>query len=75
MLRYMLNVLLQAFVQLVTQHVDTLEEVVAKAERDLEPSKLRRVLSGSFKFVSWCVCPPACIHTVRYTKSRVLQFQ
>lgn len=62
MLCYMLNVLLQAFVQLVTQHVDTLEEVVAKAERDLEPSKLRRVLSGSFKFVSG-----VCAHLHAFT--------
>lgn len=41
----------QAFVNMVAQSVDSLEEVVAKAERDLDPSKLRKVFSSLPKLV------------------------
>jgi hypothetical protein len=36
---------IEAFIQIVTSNVDQLEMAVGKAERDLEPSKLRKVMS------------------------------
>ena len=48
--------------KLVTQHVDTLEEAVAKAERDLDPSKLRKVFTAFPKLVCVCACVCVCVH-------------
>ena len=42
----------QAFVSVVTQRVNALEEAVSKAEKDLEPSKFRKVFSSFPKLVS-----------------------
>lgn len=52
MFGFCFRTLLQVFIQLVTRHVDTLEDAVVKAERELDPSKLRKVFT---KLVSVCM--------------------
>ena len=53
---------------MVSTHVDSLEEVVTKAERDLDPSKIRKVFSSFPKLVSEPVATHyASMHSFVYT--------
>ena len=52
---YTCTLILQAFLGVVSRNVDVLEECVSKAEKELDPSKLRKVFSSLPKLVRWTV--------------------